>query len=96
MSMYECAYCGEEYGSYPKVIMFINESGDKIDDNILEKKWSEFCTGLNIDAYSTSEKLEPIHNKFNNWIMINSHWFCSNKCAKKYLKYGKAEWEINK
>lgn len=78
MSMYCCDECGVEESFFPEVIMAVNTMDGVFPyhNNLFERKFNEF-----------SGSLADRWDSFYLWLHTSrqAKWFCSKKCAEKYL-----------
>jgi len=99
--MYECAYCGSDEGGYPAVIIVLNNNmdynipGNSDWDGLHDKIYWEFKRNPETIGLSDSELIALVWDKFYLELGKRDLWFCTDKCARKYLKHRKSEWELN-
>jgi hypothetical protein len=103
MSMYECNFCGSDEGGFPEVIIFLNK------DNNFDIPHQSYFEDLFDKLYNENNKNESPGEGIDHckitaltwkdfYYELSKHelWFCTIKCARKYLKHRKPEWELNK
>lgn len=89
MAMYECDECGEEHGTFPRVMLAIN-SLDRVypyHNTIFENKFHEI--------FRPKVDVQTAWDRFYAWLGDNrltghdddNHmkWFCSQNCAIRFL-----------
>ena len=101
MSMYECHFCGSDEGGFPEVIIFLNKENNfdiphqSYFENLYDKLYKQNKDNPEYSHWAEGHFIDKTWKDFYYELSKHELWFCTIKCARKYLKHRKPEWKLN-